>query len=82
LPFARAAAPLCQLELGAALSTSVKIDRNGHHWWRPKGPQSPTCGGRVSKISIKLTIPVRQLEAQVRSLKDENELLYGKLTDL
>lgn len=25
---------------------------------------------------------VRQLEAQVRSLKDENELLYGKLTDL
>jgi hypothetical protein len=25
---------------------------------------------------------VRQLGAQVRSLKDENELLYGKLTDL
>jgi len=25
---------------------------------------------------------VRQLEAQVRSLKEENELLYGKLTDL
>jgi len=25
---------------------------------------------------------VRQLEAQVRSLKDENELLYGNLTDL
>jgi len=25
---------------------------------------------------------VRQLEAQVRSLKEENELLYGKLKDL
>jgi cell division protein FtsB len=25
---------------------------------------------------------VRQLEAQVRSLKEENELLYGKLIDL
>ena len=25
---------------------------------------------------------VRQLEAQVKSLKEENELLYGKLTDL